>query len=98
MIETAYKPIWRRTSAMLRTTGRGQISGPGNLFKPVRISDNWCWHNAFTQFNICHRIDAKDLANLRHDAGLLTIQVEHLAATLVLTDIPRPIPRTAPLN
>lgn len=33
-----------------------------DLFKPVRISDNWCWHNAFIQFNICHRIDANDLA------------------------------------
>ena len=74
----------------------GQQRGPDELFKPVRISDNWCWHNAFIQFNICHRIDAKDLAILRHDAGLLTIQVEHLAFRLVLKDSPRPIPRTAP--
>ena len=46
------------------------------VFQPVRISDNWCWHYAFTRINICHRIDANDLAILRHDAGLLTIQVE----------------------
>ncbi|WP_237720951.1 hypothetical protein, partial [Pseudomonas asplenii] len=54
------------------------------LFKPARISDNWCWHIAFIQFNICHRIDANDLANLRHDAGLISIQVEHLAKHAVL--------------
>jgi hypothetical protein len=39
-------------------------------FKPVRISDNWCWQNAFSQFNICHRIGANDLATLRHDVRL----------------------------
>jgi hypothetical protein len=35
---------------------------PGKIFKPVRISDNGYWQNAFTQLNICHRIDANDLA------------------------------------
>ncbi len=35
---------------------------------------------------------------MRHDAGLLAIQVEHLARRTVLKDILRPIPRTAPLN
>lgn len=39
-------------------------------FQPVRISDNRCWQNAFIQFNICHRIDANELATLRHDVGL----------------------------
>ena len=35
---------------------------------------------------------------MRHDAGLLAIQVEHLARRMVLKHILRPIPRTAPLN
>jgi len=47
--------------------------------------DEGYWHNAFTRINICHRIGANDLAILRHDAGLLTIQVEHLAKGLVLS-------------
>jgi hypothetical protein len=47
--------------------------------------DEGYWHNAFTRIRICHRIGANDLAILRHDAGLLTIQVEHLAAGLVLS-------------
>jgi hypothetical protein len=42
----------------------------GKLSNPTRISDNGYWQNAFTQFNICHRIGAKDPADLRHDAGL----------------------------
>ena len=56
------------------------------------------WHNAFIRFNICHRIDAREVADLRHDARLLAIQVEHLATGTVLNHILRPIPRTAPLN
>lgn len=55
------------------------------FFQPVRIFDEGYWHNAFTRINICHRIGANDLAILRHDAGLLTIQVEHLAKGLVLS-------------
>jgi hypothetical protein len=47
--------------------------------------DEGYWHNAFTRIRICHRIGANDLAILRHDAGLLTIQVEHLAMELVLS-------------
>ena len=71
---------------------------PKKTFKWTQISDNWCWHKAFIQFNICHRIDAKELANMRHSAGLLAIQVEHLASRAVVSDILRPIPKTAPLN
>ena len=41
------------------------------FFQPVRKNANECWHKAFRQFNICHRIDAKELANLRHDAASL---------------------------
>ena len=53
-----------------RVEGAANSVDPAQLSKPVRISDNWCWQNAFIQFNICHRIDANDLATLRHDAGL----------------------------
>lgn len=53
---------------------RGQRTRPetriGKFSRPVRISDNWCWQNAFIQLNICHRIDANELANLRHDTSL----------------------------
>lgn len=65
-----------------------QVADRDEDFKPVRISDNWCWHYAFTQLNICHRIDANDLAILRHDAGLLTIQVEPFGADACPTTHP----------
>ncbi|MFW9078014.1 hypothetical protein ACOI9X_01825 [Pseudomonas sp. P2757] len=73
-------------------------AGQSNLFKPVRISDNWCWHYAFTRINICHRIGANDLAILRHDARLLAIQVEPFGADACPTTHPAAIPETAPLN
>ena len=60
-------------SVFFRRTG-GQRTRPERrtrqFSKPVRISDNWCWQNAFIQLNICHRIGANDLASLRHDASL----------------------------
>ena len=64
----------------------------------MHIFDNHCWHNAFIRFNICHRIDAREVADLRHDARLLTIQVEHLAIRTVLSTSCGQFPRTAPLN
>ena len=64
----------------------------------MHIFDNHCWHIAFIRFNICHRIDAREVADLRHDARLLTIQVEHLAIRTVLSTSCGQFPRTAPLN
>jgi hypothetical protein len=50
------------------------------------------------QLNICHRIDANDLAILRHDAGLLTIQVEPFGADACPITHPAANPENRSLN
>ncbi len=41
------------------------------VFQPVRKFENEYWHKACSKLNICHRIDAKEPAKLRHDAASL---------------------------
>nr|WP_314875927.1 hypothetical protein [uncultured Pseudomonas sp.] len=47
------------------------------------ISDNWYWQKAFMRITICHRIDAKETADLRQDERQKYMTVEHFAVATV---------------